>query len=58
LKRDAPRSSLASSKKVEISTSNQNLNQWFFQNRNEPLVRASDPRKCPQQKGSANTNDT
>lgn len=57
LKRDAPRSSLASSKRVEISTRNQNLNQWFFQKRNEPLVRVSDPRKCPRQEGSTSTND-
>jgi hypothetical protein len=56
-KRDVPRSSLASSRKVEISTSNQNLNKWFFQNRNEPLIRVSDPRKCPQQESSTNTKD-
>ncbi len=57
LKRDPPRSSLGSSRKVGISTSNQNLNQWFFQNKNEPLVKVIDPRKCPRQEGSTNTKD-
>ncbi len=56
-KRDAPRSSLASSRRVGISTSNQNLNQWFFQNRNEPLIRVSNPKKCLQQEGSTSTKD-
>ncbi len=39
------------------SSPDQNLSQRFSQNKNEPLVRLSDRRKCFQQKGSTNTKD-
>ncbi len=35
----------------------QNLSQWFSQNKNEPLVRLSDRGKCFQEKDSTNTKD-
>jgi hypothetical protein len=54
LKKDVPRLGMLSS---TGSSPNQNLNQWFFQNRNEPLIRLNDFGMSLRQEGSTSTQD-